>query len=103
MRAEEIREMSGEDIARRVHELEEEQFRLNFRSATEPLEDPLRLRVIRREIARLKTVLGEIRRAGQPAAATGRGAKAAGSAKATTESPKKTAAATRKPARAARG
>lgn len=102
MRAEEIREMSGEDIARRVHELEEEQFRLNFRSATEPLEDPLRLRVIRREIARLKTVLGEMRRAGTVPAAKG-GAKAAGGAKATTESPKKTAAATRKPARAARG
>ena len=96
MRAEEIREMSAEDIGRRVHELEEEQFRLNFRSATEPLEDPLRLRVIRREIARLKTVLGEMRRAGTVPAAKG-------SAKATTESPKKTAAATRKPARAARG
>ncbi len=43
----------------RVRELEEEQFRLKFRSATEPLEDPLRLRVIRRDIARLKTVLRE--------------------------------------------
>jgi large subunit ribosomal protein L29 len=43
----------------RVRELEEERFRLRFRSATEPLEDPLRLRVIRKEIARLKTVLRE--------------------------------------------
>ena len=59
MRAEEIREMSNEDIAHRVKELEEERFRLKFRSATEPLEDPLRLRVIRRELARLKTVLRE--------------------------------------------
>jgi large subunit ribosomal protein L29 len=42
-----------------VKELEEEQFRLKFRSATEPLEDPLRLRGIRRDIARLKTVLRE--------------------------------------------
>lgn len=61
MRAEEIREMGQEDIENRVRELEEEQFRLKFRSATEPLEDPLRLRVIRREIARLKTVLREQR------------------------------------------
>jgi large subunit ribosomal protein L29 len=59
MRAEEIREMSKDDILNRVKELEEEQFRLKFRSATEPLEDPLRLRVIRRDLARLKTVLRE--------------------------------------------
>ena len=42
MRADEIREMSSDDITARVRELEEEQFRLKFRSATEPLEDPLR-------------------------------------------------------------
>jgi len=59
MRAEEIREMGADDIQGRIKDLEEERFRLEFRSATEPLEDPLRLRVIRREIARLKTVLRE--------------------------------------------
>jgi large subunit ribosomal protein L29 len=59
MRAEEIREMGKDDIVARVRELEEEQFRLKFRSGTEPLEDPLRLRVIRRDIARLKTVMRE--------------------------------------------
>ncbi|HEV8447096.1 MAG TPA: 50S ribosomal protein L29 [Gemmatimonadaceae bacterium] len=59
MRADEIREMGREDMETRVRELQEEQFRLKFRSATEPLEDPLRLRVIRRDIARLKTVLRE--------------------------------------------
>ena len=63
MRADEIREMSIDDIQTRVKELEEEQFRLKFRSATEPLEDPLRLRVLRRDIARLKTVLHEQRTA----------------------------------------
>jgi large subunit ribosomal protein L29 len=59
MQAEEIREMTVADIEARILELEEEQFRLRFRSATEPLEDPLRLRAIRRDIARLKTVLRE--------------------------------------------
>jgi large subunit ribosomal protein L29 len=59
MRAEEIREMAKDDIAARIRDLEEEQFRLKFRGATEPLEDPLRLRLIRRDIARLKTVLQE--------------------------------------------
>ena len=51
--------MTDEDIKARVAELEEERFRLRFRSATEPLENPLRLRTIRKDIARLKTVLSE--------------------------------------------
>ena len=59
MRAEEIRELSEADIQARIAELEEERFRLRFRAATEPLEDPLRLRTIRRDIARLHTVLRE--------------------------------------------
>ena len=59
MRAEEIRELSVADIQARVLEMEEERFRLRFRGATEPLEDPLQLRAIRKNIARLKTVLRE--------------------------------------------
>ena len=59
MRANDIRELSVEEITARIAELEEERFRLNFRSATEPLEDPLRLRWIRKDIARLKTILRE--------------------------------------------
>jgi large subunit ribosomal protein L29 len=59
MRANDIRELSAEDMKARIAELEEERFRLNFRSATEPLEDPLRLRWIRKDIARLKTILRE--------------------------------------------
>ena len=59
MRADDIRELSVEDMTARIAELEEERFRLNFRSATEPLEDPLRLRGIRKDIARLKTILRE--------------------------------------------
>jgi large subunit ribosomal protein L29 len=59
MLAEEIREISDADIRSRIAELEEETFRLQFRSGTEPLEDPLRLRAIRRDIARMQTVLRE--------------------------------------------
>ena len=59
MRAEDIREMTDEDIRARVSELEEERFRLNIRGGTQPLEDPLRLRAIRKTIARLHTVLRE--------------------------------------------
>jgi large subunit ribosomal protein L29 len=59
MRASDIRELSVEEMTARIAELEEERFRLNFRSATEPLDDPLRLRGIRKDIARLKTILRE--------------------------------------------
>ena len=59
MRPEEIREMSDGEIRSRIAELEEERFRLRFRSATETLEDPLRFRVIRKDIARMKTILRE--------------------------------------------
>ncbi len=70
MRADEIREMSDADIRSRIAELEEERFRLRFRSATETLEDPLRLRSIRKDVARLKTVLRERELAGETAGAT---------------------------------
>jgi large subunit ribosomal protein L29 len=59
MLAHDIRELSEAEITARIAELEEERFRLRFRSATETLEDPLRLRIIRKDIARLKTVLRE--------------------------------------------
>lgn len=59
MKANEIREMAETDISAKIAELEEERFRLTFRSGTEPLENPLRLRYIRRDIARLKTVQNE--------------------------------------------
>jgi large subunit ribosomal protein L29 len=73
MRADEIREMGTDEIRSRVGEMEEEQFRLRFRGATETLEEPLRLRSLRRDIARLHTVLREralgIKTAPAPAAA----------------------------------
>jgi large subunit ribosomal protein L29 len=75
MRAEEIRELSDDDVRARIAELEEERFRLRFRSATETLEDPIRLRTLRKDVARLKTVARERELAaerGGAAAAAGR-------------------------------
>ena len=60
MKADEIRELSADDIRARLSELERERFNLKFRSATEPLSNPLRLRFIRRDIARLQTVLRQM-------------------------------------------
>jgi large subunit ribosomal protein L29 len=59
MKAEDIRAMAEDEIRVRIGELEEERFRLRFRAATEALEDPLRQRTIRRDIARLQTILRE--------------------------------------------
>ena len=63
MRAREIRELSGEELDQKLAELIEERFRLRFRSATEQIDNPLQFRTLRRDSARLKTVLRE--RAGQ--------------------------------------
>jgi len=57
MKADEIRDLSADDIRTRLAALERERFNLKFRGATEPLSNPLRLRSIRRDIARLQTVL----------------------------------------------
>ena len=72
MRADDIRGLSDEDVTSRIAELERERFNLRFKSGTQTLEDPLRLRVVRKELARLKTIvrerqLGVVRQA--PAAA----------------------------------
>ncbi|TVP74805.1 MAG: 50S ribosomal protein L29 [Gemmatimonadales bacterium] len=64
MTAEEIREMSDQQIEERMLELREELFRLRFRSAMMELENPQLPKTIRREIARMKTILRERELAG---------------------------------------
>ncbi|HEX6039936.1 MAG TPA: 50S ribosomal protein L29 [Longimicrobium sp.] len=59
MKGSDIREMTDQEIAERIEQLNEEGFRLRFRSATQQLENPILLRNIRRDIARLKTVQRE--------------------------------------------
>ena len=59
MKAEEIREWDNFEIGERLKELKEERFRLLFRSSTMELENPKILNLIRRDIARLHTVLRE--------------------------------------------
>ena len=66
MRAEEIRELTDEEIESRIAELAEERFRLRIRGATQTLEDPLRLRALRKDVARLKTILRQRQLAATP-------------------------------------
>ena len=64
MKPEEIRELASPELEHRLGELKMEHFRLRFRSATMQLENPKLRREVRRDIARIKTILHERRRAG---------------------------------------
>ena len=57
----ERRELSVEQLEAKLVEAREEEFRLRFRSATEAIESPMRFRALRRDIARIQTVLREKR------------------------------------------
>jgi large subunit ribosomal protein L29 len=57
MKASELREMTREEILRKVAELRDEQFKLRLRRSAEELPNPLRLRLLRRDVARCLTVL----------------------------------------------
>ena len=63
MKSSEVNEMKADALAARLEELVKERFNLRFRSATESIENPMRFRAIRRDIARIKTALRA--RAGQ--------------------------------------
>lgn len=57
--AAELRELGGDALRGKVEELKEELFTLRFQSATGQLESHGRLRAVRKEIARIYTVLRE--------------------------------------------
>ena len=64
MKAEDIREWDAVEINARLKELREEQFKLRFQSSMMELENHGTLRQVRRDIARLRTVLRERELAG---------------------------------------
>ena len=57
-----LRELSVEQLETKLAELREERFKLRFRSATESIENPMQFRILRRDTARILTILGEKRR-----------------------------------------
>ncbi|MCP4686321.1 MAG: 50S ribosomal protein L29 [bacterium] len=59
MRVQELREMTGEELVQKQRDLEDERFNLNMRKSFKALDNPLRLRHIRRELAMINTVLRE--------------------------------------------
>ena len=59
MKATEIRELTAEELSQRIQSDEEELLRLRFQASTGVLENPTRIRVLRREIARAQTIQRE--------------------------------------------
>jgi large subunit ribosomal protein L29 len=59
MNAEDIRAKSGDELNDQLLQLKKEQFNLRFQKASGQLENTARVRVVRRDIARIKTILGQ--------------------------------------------
>ena len=59
MKAQDIRELSAKEREEKIDDLRQEFFNLKFQLATGKIENPSRLKFIRRDIARIKTVLRE--------------------------------------------
>jgi len=59
MKIQEMRELTREELEQRRLDLQEEQFNLRMRRSIKQLDNPLRLRMIRREVARINTLLRE--------------------------------------------
>lgn len=60
MKTHELRSMSREELDERVRELRQELFNLRFRRTTQQLDNPLRMRVARKDLARTLTVIREL-------------------------------------------
>lgn len=59
MKLSQLREKSREELVQEVNELSQELFKLRFQHATHQLEDSSQLREVKRNIARVKTILRE--------------------------------------------
>lgn len=57
MKVREIRDLSSDELNHRLDSLKEELFNLRFQVATGQLDNPMRVREVRKDIARVKTVL----------------------------------------------
>lgn len=62
MRAKEIRDLPDGDLEAKLKSLKEELFRLRFQLATANLENPMRIRQVKKDIARVHTIMYERRR-----------------------------------------
>ena len=68
MKTRDIRVLAQTELEKRIREEEENLVHLKFQKATSQLESPIRIRSVRREIAKMKTVLREKQLAANTAA-----------------------------------
>lgn len=59
MRADELRNLTEAELEQRAREFKEELFNLRFQHATAQLDNPMRIKEVKRIIARIKTILRE--------------------------------------------
>ena len=59
MKAKEIRDMNAAEMGQKIAGLKEELFNLRFQIATGQLENPMRIREVKKAIARIKTIQRE--------------------------------------------
>ena len=59
MKASEIKEMTLVELNNKLEDLRKELFNLRFQHAVNQLENPMRMKAVKRDIARVKTVLRE--------------------------------------------
>lgn len=57
MKAAELRDMSTVELNKKLAELKEELFNLRFQHAINQLENPIRIETVKKDIARIKTIL----------------------------------------------
>ena len=60
MKASEIRQLSQDELVQKVKDLKQELFNLRFQHAINQLDNPMRLKLVKKDIARTMTVLREI-------------------------------------------
>ena len=60
MKAAEIKALSADQRAAKLAELKEELFNLHFQQAINQLDNPMRIKAVRKDLARIKTVEREI-------------------------------------------
>ena len=65
MKAHELRELPIEELQKRLAEEEQSLSNLRFQLATSQLESPINVRTVRRQIARLKTIMNQKLKAGK--------------------------------------
>jgi len=59
MKAKEIRKMSPEELNKKLSELRNDLFQLRLQHATNQLDNPMRIKAVKRDIARVQTIIRE--------------------------------------------